>query len=176
MTIEKIINDLIGREGEYVDHPADHGGPTKYGITLATLREVRNDDTLTAKDVRALTTADAYDIYYSKYILKPRINHLADKKLQVLVFDFSVHSGSGRAIRYLQRLLGIIETGYMRELTLKAANAFTTSSSAHPQELRKKYLEAREGYLKRIVAKDPSQEVFADGWQNRIDGLRKEFV
>ena len=35
--IDKILNDIIEREGGFVNHPADKGGPTKYGITTPTL-------------------------------------------------------------------------------------------------------------------------------------------
>lgn len=37
--VDKMIDDIIRREGEYVDHPNDRGGPTKYGITQKTLSQ-----------------------------------------------------------------------------------------------------------------------------------------
>jgi lysozyme family protein len=33
-----LIDALIDREGGYVNHPADRGGPTRYGITEAVAR------------------------------------------------------------------------------------------------------------------------------------------
>ncbi|RMF69946.1 MAG: hypothetical protein D6740_08910, partial [Alphaproteobacteria bacterium] len=33
----RLLDRLIAREGGFVAHAADRGGPTKYGITLATL-------------------------------------------------------------------------------------------------------------------------------------------
>ena len=35
-----LINDLIEREGGYVNHPADKGGPTCFGITEAVARRM----------------------------------------------------------------------------------------------------------------------------------------
>ena len=32
-SIEQMIDDVIRREGGYVDHPRDRGGPTNFGIT-----------------------------------------------------------------------------------------------------------------------------------------------
>ena len=45
--------------GGYADNPADPGGPTNYGITLATLRAYEGDPNLTAEDVKKLTPAVA---------------------------------------------------------------------------------------------------------------------
>lgn len=33
MNIEQYLDELIKREGGYVNNPADRGGATKYGIT-----------------------------------------------------------------------------------------------------------------------------------------------
>jgi lysozyme family protein len=32
-TIESLIDDVLAREGGYVDHPDDRGGATNFGIT-----------------------------------------------------------------------------------------------------------------------------------------------
>ena len=38
MDIDELIGELIAREGDYVSHPADKGGPTRFGITEAVAR------------------------------------------------------------------------------------------------------------------------------------------
>lgn len=38
MKIEGLLEELIDREGGYVNHPSDRGGATKYGITEAVAR------------------------------------------------------------------------------------------------------------------------------------------
>ena len=38
MNIDQYLEDLIKREGGYVNNPADRGGATKYGITEAVAR------------------------------------------------------------------------------------------------------------------------------------------
>ena len=36
--IDQLIDDIIGREGGFSDHPADRGGATRWGITEAVAR------------------------------------------------------------------------------------------------------------------------------------------
>ena len=38
MDVDELIEALIEREGGYVNHPNDRGGPTNYGITEAVAR------------------------------------------------------------------------------------------------------------------------------------------
>lgn len=38
MTKDDIFNSILGKEGGYVNHPNDKGGPTNWGITQATAR------------------------------------------------------------------------------------------------------------------------------------------
>ena len=38
MDVDELIDELIEREGGYVSHPADKGGPTCFGITEAARR------------------------------------------------------------------------------------------------------------------------------------------
>ena len=58
MSIDALIDDILVREGGFVNHPADRGGPTHYGITQATLSRWRQQP-VTVQDVQALTLEEA---------------------------------------------------------------------------------------------------------------------
>ena len=63
-TIEQILDDILRREGGYVNHPADRGGPTNFGITAQTLGSWRKlGRPATAAEVQALTEPEARAIY-----------------------------------------------------------------------------------------------------------------
>ncbi len=100
MTDAAILEALLKREGGYVHHPADRGGPTHYGITLATLARWRGHP-VTAADVRALHKAEAAAIYRLWY-LEPFGDVSPD--LKPLVVDIAVMSG-GTTARTLLRLI-----------------------------------------------------------------------
>ena len=72
MTTEDIIDGIIKREGGYVNNPADRGGPTKFGITLKTLKAWRGSP-VTAWGVEGLGEDEAREIYESEYLVKPGV-------------------------------------------------------------------------------------------------------
>ncbi|MBV8336397.1 MAG: hypothetical protein JO358_13330 [Alphaproteobacteria bacterium] len=57
----------LREEGGYVDDPADPGGATNMGITLATYREWSDDPDLGAFQVKDLTLKTARAIYRALY-------------------------------------------------------------------------------------------------------------
>ena len=106
-SIEHITAAIISREGGYVNDPDDPGGPTKFGVTLATAQghnlDKNGDGRVTAEDVNRLTTDDAAQIFIHSYFRKPKIDKLP-KALHPTVFDMQVNAGAN-AIKILQRLL-----------------------------------------------------------------------
>ncbi|MVO17393.1 glycosyl hydrolase 108 family protein [Parasedimentitalea huanghaiensis] len=70
--MDEITAEIIKREGGYVNDPDDPGGPTKYGITIHTLRNVRGKADIS--DVRSLTVDDAVDVFKRYYFQEPRID------------------------------------------------------------------------------------------------------
>ena len=160
MTSEDVITEVIRREGGYVDHPSDRGGPTHYGITLKTLAAWRGQP-VTEDDVLALTETEARQIYRREYIERPGLDQIADPLLRGLLVDYAVHSGPRRAIEELQRVSGVTVDGKLGPQTLSAVAVKGAES------LRRGVLRARGRYLARLLS-DPSQRVFAAGWLNRL--------
>ena len=99
-TVEDMIDDILRREGGYVNHRADRGGPTNYGVTLGTLRRWRGDPTLTAADVKALTREEAREIYRADYFTGPGIDRLPPP-LHPQTFDMAVNTGPAKAVELL---------------------------------------------------------------------------
>lgn len=106
-TIQQIAQEIVAREGGYVNDPADPGGATKHGVTIHTLRrlglDLDGDGRVTAADVRRLTRAQAVEIFLRDYFHRPGIDRLP-AVLQPAVFDMQVNAGAN-AVKILQRLL-----------------------------------------------------------------------
>ena len=79
-----VFRHLLASEGGYTNDPRDRGGPTRWGVTLEVLRVWRKDDTLTAKDVKALIAiADSYG--YDFTLLKAV--HEVNKQARITFVD-----------------------------------------------------------------------------------------
>lgn len=93
-TFDAYMPELLKHEGGYVDHPADPGGATKYGITLATLQAWR-DRPVSKGDVRQLTKTEASAIYRARYWDEIGGNNLP-AGVDAVAFDIAVNHGVGR--------------------------------------------------------------------------------
>ena len=92
-------------EGGYVDNPADPGGATNMGITLATLRQWSDDQDLGPAQVEEMTQRTAKAIYRSLYWNPLRADALP-VGVDLSVFDMGVNAGIWRSARLLQAALG----------------------------------------------------------------------
>lgn len=111
MNNAEIIQRVVLAEGgsTYTDRPDDKGGPTRWGITLATLR--RHRPSATADDVMKLTREDAVAIYTEDFINAPGFNILLDDWLRWAVVDAGANNGPGWAKKFVQRALGVKDDG-----------------------------------------------------------------
>lgn len=160
MSIDEIIDGILDREGGYVDHPADKGGPTKFGIKLATLSSWRGPNSVvTSADVEKLNETEARNIYRKLYVQDPGFEALQSDKLRTIMVDCGVLHGPKRAIEMLQQALGDNNPdGILGPVTLGLANASDES------KLAIRLLAERAEKFGRIISRDPTQAVFAHGW------------
>ncbi|MDF0601341.1 holin-associated N-acetylmuramidase [Psychromarinibacter sp. C21-152] len=182
-SVEQIADEIIAREGGYVNDPDDPGGATKFGVTIGTLKALRidndGDGDTDADDVKLLSREQARDIFVRDYFHRPRIGALPEA-IQASVFDMYVNSGAN-AVRILQRLLndmghGVQVDGAIGPETVAAAEA---AWHAAPRHLADAYGIARRNFYYSIADRRPSSRKFATrrdggkgGWIRRAE----EFV
>jgi lysozyme family protein len=153
---------VLAHEGGYVDHPKDPGGATNKGITIATYRRyVKKDGT--KDDLRRISDADVARVYQKHYWDKVRGDDLPDG-LDYAVFDFAVNSGTGRAPKYLQRVLGVAQDGVIGPATIKAAH------DANVPFAIDRLCDDRMAFLRGLK----TFSTFGRGWTNRVSGVRIE--
>jgi lysozyme family protein len=149
----------LREEGGYVDDPADPGGATNMGITLATYREWSNDAALGPTQVQNMTKRTARAIYRSLYWNPLRADALPTG-VDLSVFDMGVNAGIWGSARLLQRALGFIGEevdGCIGPETLLAA------AKSNPRSLVNDLADRQAAYY-RSLADFPT---FGTGWLSR---------
>lgn len=166
------FHKVLGHEGGFVDHKNDRGGRTNYGVTQKTYDAFRQIRGLEQQDVRDITMDEVEALYY-QYWRDAHCEHLPEP-LDLFVFDCAINSGAGRAVKLLQRALGIADDGQWGPQTRHSMENIIAEDMVH--DLADVYLRLRAGWYDTIIERDPSQAVFAKGWMNRLDKLRTELA
>jgi lysozyme family protein len=177
--IGQLIDGLIEREGGYVNHPADKGGPTCFGITEAVARAHGYGGAM-----RDLPRDEAAAIYRRLYWCRPRFDEIAKRSLRLAaeLFDTGVNMRPAVAATFLQRALtalnrngadypDLVPDGRIGEVTLAALDSFLRIRGETAGEtVLLRAIEALQGerYL-RLAERRPGNEAFLYGWlANRI--------
>lgn len=162
MTIEDVITGILDREGGYVEHKDDRGGPTNFGITATTLGLWRHlGRPATRDEIRKLQEPEARAIYYKRYVMDPQFDRLAYEPLVAQMTDFGVNSGPARAIRWLQRVLGVPATGVLDDRTNKALNLYP------PRLVNDALVAARAYMIDSFTDSHLEQKQFEEGLESR---------
>ncbi len=186
-TIQDITDEILRAEGGYVNDPDDPGGATNHGVTIHTMRrlglDLTGDGTVSVADVKALTRAQAGEIFEDHYFRRPRIDALPDP-LQASVYDMYVNAGSN-AVKILQSLLeemgyDIAVDGVIGPQTIRTAFAAHAEAGAY---LVDAYGIARRDYYYAIGDRRPASRKYArrrnggkGGWITRAEKfMRAEF-
>lgn len=161
MTPNEIIDAILIREGGYVDHPNDRGGPTAYGVTQATLAGWRGHP-VTADDVRNLKPSEAREIYRKRYIEEPGFLDIENEAVRAHAVDCAVNHGPVNAVKLLQNAARVFPDGRFGPQTRAAVNRMAAPA------MYRRLCAQRAKFYGQIITRDPSQAVFASGWMNRL--------
>ncbi|UWQ93108.1 holin-associated N-acetylmuramidase [Aliisedimentitalea scapharcae] len=179
-TVRQIAEEIVAREGGFVNDPDDPGGATKYGVTIHTMRrlglDLTGDGVVGVADVRRLSRAKAVDIFITHYFEQPRIDEIP-VVLQASLFDMYVNAG-GNAVKILQRMLrdmgyGVSVDGAIGPQTLRAVRQAVAPNAV---ALRDAYGVARRNYYFRLADRRVASRKYArtrdggkGGWIKRAE-------
>lgn len=188
--VDILLPFILKYEGGFVNDPADSGGATNKGVTIATWRSVGydkdGDGDIDVQDLKLITNQDVRD-----RVLKPhywdrwKANQIQSQKIANILVDWVWASGAN-GIKIPQRLLGVAVDGIVGAKTLAAVNA------ADPDVLFDRIYQARETFLrditnqsiasyeKKINRKATNAELmkytkkrFIKGWLNRLAAIKE---
>lgn len=169
---EQVMDWVLEHEGGFDDDPVDPGGPTKYGITIFDIatREGVSHTKLKRGNatwnqlrevVRALTLPEAKEIYRTKYWNVCRADELSSG-VDYCVVDFGINSGTSRSIKYLQKIVGVVDDGKLGPISMGAINKVDPTYVINQMSSRREAFVRQIGTFKR----------FGKGWLRRIAEVR----
>ena len=151
---------------KFTDHPSDHGGKTKWGITESTLdAHIAHGECL--PPIENLTLLTAMGIYWTDYWLAAGCDEIEDRNIAAKCFDQCVNLGASAAGKLLQRAVNkvvnahLVEDGVVGPVTIAATN------HANPDALISALMQAQADRYLTIVDHDQTQAVFLRGWLRR---------
>lgn len=157
---------ILKHEGGYVNHPNDPGGRTNLGVTQR-VWEDWTDMPATEGIMRALTPEKVAPLYRARYWDLTRCPDLPPG-LDLCVFDFAVNAGPGRAIRYLQMMVGAKPDGKFGSGTMQAlSNYIDRYGTARAID---RYAELRGEYYRQLK----TFPTFGKGWLRRVAEVTAE--
>lgn len=188
--VDILLPFILKSEGGFVNDPADAGGATNKGVTIATWRNVGydkdGDNDIDVKDLKLLTDADV-----KNRVLKPhywdrwKADQIQSQKVANILVDWVWASGT-HGIVIPQRLLGVKADGIVGNKTLSAVNF------ADPEQLFEAIFQARVDFLhditrtsivkyeSKIGRKATEKELmkhtnkrFLKGWLNRLNDIKR---
>jgi lysozyme family protein len=156
---EKAMKFIRVVEGGKFFHPNDPGGFTNMGLTQ---RDYPN------LDLHNLTRKQADEIFYKDYWQKSSATHLP-YPAYISYFDAVVNTGTSRANKILQGILGVEQDGIVGALTLKKLK------DVDPKELAINLADGKQKFYVNLSAKNSRYRPFMRGWTRRTNAL-KEYI
>ncbi|BFO64791.1 glycosyl hydrolase 108 family protein [Chryseobacterium sp. KCF3-3] len=175
----KVAPIILRHEGGYVNHTADKGGPTNKGITLTTWKQYAKEDldidNPTLEKLKKITNQQATIIYRKRYWEPKKFCEINDERVSLMIYDWTITSGG--AAEQVQKLLvnefgkDIEIDGGIGSQTIKAIN-----NVENQDKLLNRLAEIRKQYYTNLTytdGKKNDQDVFLEGWNNRVDDCLK---
>jgi lysozyme family protein len=161
---EKCLEMLLVHEGGFVNHPEDPGGMTNLGVTKKVWEEWVGHD-VSEKEMRNLTPLMVAPLYKRKYWDACRADDLISG-LDYCVFDVSVNSGVGRAIKLLQQTVGATPDGGYGSITA----ALVKEAEKDPERVISLFCARRLEFLQSLKA----FPTFGKGWTRRVAEVKEK--
>ena len=179
MTPEDIIEKTLGNEGGYSNNPADSGGETIWGITLATARANGYSGPM-----RSMPRASAVAIYKKEFFVKPGFDAVCmmNDRIAAELYDSGVNCGPKTAIIWLQTALNVLNRngqdypditadGDIGPRTLSTLKTFLRLRKLEGEIVLLKILNTLQGahYIE-LAQRREKDEAFIFGWfRNRVE-------
>ena len=152
---DQCLKMLLHHEGGFVNHPKDPGGVTNLGVTKR-VYEQWVGHRVSEQVMRDLTVEDVAPIYKKKYWDRIKGDDLPSG-IDWAAFDWAVNSGTGRAAKAVQKVVGAVRDGAIGPKTLALV------SKQDPKYMIQEIGKIRQEFYENLS----TFETFGKGWTRR---------
>ena len=157
---DRAVAHMLKSEGGFQADPRDPGNSNGTSTNLGVTQRVWEGwvgHPVGEQEMRNLSTSDVTPLYRKKYWDAVQGDALPSG-VDYCVFDTAVNSGAGRAIKLLQRAVGVTQDGLLGPNSLAAILVSDVGS------LIDKYCDVRNEFLQSLSTFD----TFGKGWTRRV--------
>lgn len=173
MSFENALAATLKHEGGFSNHPDDRGGATRFGITEAVARRFGYAGPMA--DYPQIEANRVYKLQYWDTLRLDEVDVISEDVAHEL-FDTGVNMGIGRAGKFLQRSLNVLNQGQadypdltvdgvVGPATIHSLRTFIARRSAQGELVLLRALDGlqRCAYIE-IAEQNQTQESFVFGW------------
>ena len=175
---KQIIDEIIKREGGYVNDPSDSGGETMFGVTVAVARAYGFTGAMIT-----MPRAVAFNIYAAEYRDKLNLDliELYSATIAEELADTAVNLGASQAAEFFQRALNALNNGgtlypdvvvdrSIGKMTLNAFSGFMKRKDGQAATIMLRALNSLQGaFYINLAERRVKDEKFLAGWLlNRV--------
>lgn len=171
-TFEEAIPHILKHEGGFVNHPADPGGATNWGISLRFLKgrgmigDYDGDGDVDIDDIRIMTEENAKTLYRVHFWEPNGYERIEVQDIANKVFDLSVNMGPVRAVKILQESL----RDCRRDLKVDGVfgpKTLASTNGANPSMLLGAMRANQRHYYESLIRQNGKLAAFRKGWLRR---------
>lgn len=161
-----LAHEVDPKTGPFCDTPGDKGGPTNYGITIATYRRYKPGATV--DDLKAMTMDEVTMIYRSGYWQPLGLDDIQDQTVATKLMDVCINGGPGAVSALAQRACitcgkQVTVDGWIGPATRAAIN------SIPPKDFLNAFKEQQRDFYLDICEHDHTQVQFLYTWMRRAE-------
>lgn len=161
----------LAHEGGYVNDPDDPGGETYKGVARAMHKDwtgwaiidaAKNDSTFPKNLDNNEKLNEAIQDFYEKKFWNPiKATDIQSQLVAESIFDFGVNAGVKTSAKLAQKVVGVVQDGWIGPITLRALNSFNKKHflSAFTVQKIRRYVD--------IIEKKPVMKKYLFGWIRR---------
>lgn len=167
---------VLRNEGGLSENPKDSGGITNYGISLRFLKSIENpskygihDQIIDRDTISNLTLEKVHEVYMGEFWNHSNFSSISDQDICNYVFDMAVNMGIAPAVKCLQRAIWAVwkNRSTVRDDGIMGPQTLIWVERCSPKYLLPAMRSERAGNYRVIIARNPDQEIFSNGWMKR---------